>query len=372
MSLSELTVGVEEEYLVVDANDGALVPRGHELLEAARRELGEQVESELNLCQIEIGTPVCRTLDEVSTSLDQLRSGLARAGRPLALAIAAVGTHPFSSWVDQAIAPAERYRRLERDYQLLAREQVICGCHVHVGIEDPDLVIEAMNRVRPWLPVLLALSANSPYWEGNDTGYASYRTEVWRRWPTCVMPPVLRDRSHFDALIAAMRDIGAVPDQTFLYWYARPSAHYPTLEFRICDVCTSVEHVTGLAGLIRALAWTAAEHAANGLPAVWHHKDLLEAATWRAARYGVEDQLVSPQQLRLAPAEVVVGELLAHVESGLDRHGDGDRVHRAIGSILSEGNGAILQRREYAHSQDLCSVVATIDAAPNESALTVP
>ena len=150
-------------------------------------------------------------------------------------------------------------------YQIVARQQVICGCHVHVGIADRDLAVAVMNRVRPWLPALLALSANSPYWQGLDTGFASYRLQVWQRWPTSGMPPELADRQEYDELVDDSTTVDAIEDATFLYWYVRPSARYPTLEFRVCDVCLDVDDAVALAGLVRALAWTCAvQHSRAG------------------------------------------------------------------------------------------------------------
>jgi len=185
-----MTLGVEEEYLIVDQTSGALLPHADHVTPHATVTMGETVSLELNLCQIEVATPVCRTLDEVRGHLRTLRLQLATAAEETGYGVAAAGTHPFSRWQDQQVDLGnDRYQRMVDNYQIVARQQVICGCHVHVGIADPDLAVATMTRSRPWLPVLLALSANSPYWQGLDTGYASYRLQVWQRWPTCGMPP---------------------------------------------------------------------------------------------------------------------------------------------------------------------------------------
>lgn len=346
--MDPLTMGVEEEYLVVDARTGELASRTHELLPRAGELVGDEVSPELSLCQIEIGTPICTELGEVRDHLHRLRGELARAGEPLGLAIAATATHPFSPWERQRIDRSkERYAGLGDKFQIVARQQVICGCHVHIGIEDPDLAIAVMNRVRPWLPVLLALSANSPFWKGEDTGYASYRLELWRSWPTAGIPPPFRDRRDYDELIHTLEAIDAIEDPTYLYWQVRPSNRYPTLEFRVLDVCLEVDHAVALAGLVRALAWTARRDVEAGMPADLPHTEVIEAATWRAARYGLEGLLVSPRTLTVRPAAAVVEELVAQVGEGLAAHGDGDEVGRLLDRLLVEGNGAQHQRRAY-------------------------
>ena len=345
-----LTLGVEEEYLVVDAESGALVPHSGRLLPAARRRLGDDVTGEVNLCQIEVATPVCRTLDEVRGHVARLRQQLAAAAAETGHAIVAAGTHPFSRWESQEVDVSnDRYQRMVEDYQIIARQQVICGCHVHVGVDDPDQAVAAMTRTRPWLPVLLALSANSPFWQGVDTGYASYRFQVWQRWPTCGMPPPLTTRAELDELVQQLEAIDAVEDSTFLYWYVRPSARFPTLEFRPGDVCLTIDDTVALAGLVRALAWTAlgATDAPQPTAAV------LDAAMWRASRYGLGGSLVSPTGLRLRPAAEVVGELLEHVRGGLEAHGDADEVGQLVAAIMARGNGARVQREAAGSGADV-------------------
>jgi carboxylate-amine ligase len=359
--MKPMTLGVEEEFLVVDAATGALVPRSHQLLPRARDVLGEEVAPELNLCQIEVGTPVCQSLDEVRDHLIRLRVGLHDSGERLGVAVAATATHPFSWWQHQQVDLSnERYSRMDDTYQIVAREQVICGCHVHVGVGDGDLAIGVMNRVRPWLPVLLALSANSPFWQGLDTGYSSYRLQVWQRWPTSGMPPELQSRHEYDELVRELQAIDAVEDATFLYWYARPSARFPTLEFRVCDVCLDVEHTVTVAGIIRALAWTKCQEVVEARLAIMPPREVMEAAVWRAARYGLEGSLVSPRTWKPEPAMDVVDQLLDHVRPALEAHGDWDRVSEGVQDLVGRGNGATIQRRAFRRRGDGREVVGEI------------
>ncbi len=359
-----ITLGVEEEFLVVDRESGDLIPGADRLFPAAREELGDDVASELNLCQIEVGTPVCTTLAEVRTELVRLRRGLGVAAAQVDAGVVAVGTHPFGRWQDQRVdVTNERYRRMEEAYRIVARQQIICGCHVHVGIADGDLAVATMNRARPWLSVLLALSANSPFWQGVDTGYASYRLQVWQRWPTSGMPPWLASGAEFRELVDQLEAIDAIEDPTFLYWYLRPSMRWPTLEFRACDVCLAVDDTVAIAGLVRALAWTCAREAIDEAPEHCPRPEVMEAAMWRAGRYGLGGRLVSPTEMTTRPAVDVVGEMLTYVRDGLDFHGDWFEVSNLVAAMLASGDGAWRQRAAFARHQDPRDVISyAIDA----------
>ena len=260
MEVSE-TLGVEEEFLVVDRETRELVPRGTELIGHVQ-DLGEHVSAELNRCQVEVDTPVCRDLDTLRREVVAKRERLRVAGEELGLAAAAVATHPFSGWRDQAVdTDEERYEVMEDRFRLLAREHVICGCHVHVGISDPHDRVAVLGAAGAWLPTLLAMSTNSPYWQAEDTGYASYRTVIWSRWPTSGMPPTISSPEELQGIIDDLVTIGAIEDETHLYWWVRPSLRHPTVEFRVCDTFLFVDDVVAVTGLIRALCWTALERA---------------------------------------------------------------------------------------------------------------
>ena len=353
----DFTLGVEEEYLVVDAESGAPRLDGDRLLAAARAELGDQVQPELQVAQLEIGTAVCSTLDEVRHGLCRLRGRLADAVGREGAAIAASGTHPAASWRDGRITPKDAYLRLERDYQQLAREQLICGCHVHVGIADAEDAIVVLNRVRPWLSTLVALAANSPFWMGTDTGYASFRTEVWRRWPTAGTPGTFADRAEYDGLVADLLATGSIDAPARLYFDVRPSARYPTLEFRVTDVCLSVDEAVMVAGLIRALCRTCLLDAAAGRPEPNVRTELVRAATWRAARHGLDADLLDAAARTTAPAADVVAGLLAFVRDALEDAGEWDEISSLVNRTLAHGTGAARQRRAFAADGRLEDVV---------------
>lgn len=342
-----LTVGVEEEFLVTDRVTGALSPRADEIVAAASTAVAD-ITTELNLCQIEAATTICSTLDDVEHELTRLRRALEVYGAPLGLVALPVGTHPTSRWEDQQIdVSSARYAVMEDRYQVVAREQVICGCHVHVAATDAELRIGTINRLRPWLATLLAMSANSPYWQGADTGYASYRTQIWQRWPTAGMPPELQGSQGFDDLVREMVSAGAIDDATHLYWYVRPSARFPTIEFRVCDVCLDPADAVTLTGLLRGLVTVSMHENAHDAPLLLAGPAadyLLRAAVWRAARYGLEDRLFDPASGRLAPAVAVVEGLLAHVRPALEEAGDWERVAAGVDRLVRNGNGAMWQR----------------------------
>ncbi|HEV2765017.1 MAG TPA: carboxylate-amine ligase [Pyrinomonadaceae bacterium] len=345
----EFTIGVEEEYQIVHAETRELRPRAAKVLPEARSKVGDSVQPELYLSQIEIGTPVCRTLAEVRAEIVRLRREVIRAAERDGNRIAAAGTHPFSHWEEQQITPRARYLGIAEDYQQLAREHLIFGCHVHVGIRDREAAIQVMNRTRPWLSVLLALASNSPFWLGSDTGYASFRTEIWRRWPMAGTPHVFTSRAEYDALVASLVAAGAISDATKIYWDVRPSARFETLEFRVTDVCMTVDEAVLVTGLVRALARTCYAQAARGEHFEHARPELLRAAKWRAARYGLDAELVDVEDVRLVPAREAVEKLLAFVRPSLEELGEWDEVSALARATLERGTGAARQRAAFEH-----------------------
>jgi carboxylate-amine ligase len=270
--------------------------------------------------------------------------------------IAALGTHPFSNWrEDPGVSP--KYERLERDYQQLAWEQIICGCHVHVGICDGETAIDVMNRVRPWLSPILALAANSPLWEGDDTGYASYRTELWRRWPMAGTPEPFASRAEFEDVVESLFATGAIDDHARIYWDVRPSARFPTLEFRVTDVCLTVDETVMVAGLIRGLVRTCHEQSRAGDPVPEARSEVIRAATWRAARYGLDADLVDVLAREAVPAGIMVDRLLDFVGPGLRDLGDWEEVSRLVKRTVGGGTGAARQRAVLARTGRLEDVV---------------
>jgi carboxylate-amine ligase len=353
------TVGVEEEYLIVDAETLGLRPVVDRILPSARLRVGDHVEAELLAALIEVETSVCESLGQVRDEVGDLRAQVAAAAAEEGRRIVASGTHPFSTWRGQDVTDKQRYHRLAEDYQQLAREQLICGCHVHVAVSDRDVAIRVIDRTRPWLPVLLALTANSPFWEGLDTGYASYRTAVFDRWPTSGPPIPLGSRKAYDEVVDALVATGSIPDSTELYWDVRPSARYDTVEFRIADVCATVDETVMLAGLARSLTRTCHGQALREEPVDHPRPELVRAARWRAARHGLEGELVDLFDCRAVPAGVLVERLLNFVRPDLEEHGEWDEVASLVRQQVARGSGARRQR-EAAERGGVVAVAAAL------------
>lgn len=366
----DFSIGVEEEFQIVDPVTRGLRQRVGRVLPRAQRAAGEEgVTSELYQSQIETGTPVCRDLGAVRAELTRLRRVVIEAARRDGCRIATLGTHPFSHWRDQSLTPKARYHEIAADFAQLAREQVICGCHVHVGLADPEAAVGVLNRARPWLSVLLALSANSPYWLGDDTGYASYRTELFGRFPNAGAPHEFADRAGYDDLVAGLVAVGAVADASFLYWDVRPSSHVPTLEFRVADVAATVDEAVLQAGLVRALVKTEYDAWRRGDPVPPVRPELLRAAAWRASRHGLDGDLVDPLNRRLLPAADQVNALLDHLRPALEAFGDWDEVSGLAARTLARGTGTRRQREAFARSGDPRDVVDHAVAEAERGAL---
>ncbi len=360
MSDERFTVGVEEEYLIVDAETLGLRPVVDSILPRAQLRVGDdRVTSEMLAALIEVETSVCERLDQIGDEVGSLRVQVAAAASEKGRRILASGTHPFSTWRGQAVTDDERYHRLAEDYQQLAREQLICGAHVHVFVGDRDVAIRIIDRTRPWLPVLLALTANSPFWEGLDTGYASYRIAVFDRWPTSGAPIPLGSRAAYDEVVDALVATGSIPDASQLYWDVRPSDRFETIEFRIADVCATVEETVMLAGLARSLTRTCHAQVMSDEPFDHPRPELVRAARWRAARHGLEGELVNLAECRAEPAADLVEHLLTFLRPDLEEHGEWDHVAGLVRQQVAQGSGARRQR-EAAERGGVVAVAAAL------------
>jgi carboxylate-amine ligase len=357
-----LTVGVEEEYQLIDPDSRALCPQSHTIVPAAPADGERRIQPELHASQVEIGTPVCTSLSEVRAEIEALRGKVIAAAASEGVLVGAAGTHPFSRWEDQPITPKERYRMLEEHYQHVARETVTFGSHVHVGVEDPDAVIEIMNRARSWIPPLLALAATSPYWYGVDTGYASFRTEIVRRWPLSDVPHPFASRADYETLVGELVAAGCIEDATQIYWDLRPSDRYSTLEFRATDVCMTVDEAVMIAGLVRGLVRSCWAEAVAGVEPAVVRPELLLAAKWRASRNGIAGKLVDARRARAVPAGELVEELVGFVRPALEDAGEYEEVSSLVATTLERGTGAQRQRAAFARSGRLEDVVDLIVA----------
>lgn len=346
------TVGVEEELLLVDPSSWRVTAVAGRALQDGLLDRDAPLEAELFLQQIETHTQPTRSLAELC---DQLRAGRRAVVDAAAMAGAAAVAVASPVLADPAtvdeITPQPRYRHIRDEYGELARSGLSCAMHVHVGIASPDEGVAALDRIGPWLPVLLALSTNSPYWHGRDTGHASWRSMTWWRWPSHGTGTGFRTVEEYDAVAQRLVDWGAALDLGMIYLDARLSPRYPTVEIRVADVTTEVGDAIVLAALGRALVDTDSRSGQRWRP------ELLRAMAWRAARYGLSDRLVHPGTLDLAPAHEVVDALVAHVGDALERHGDRDVVEEGVRRVFTRGTGATRQRHAFEIGGDLEAVV---------------
>ena len=283
------TLGVEEEFHVVDLKTRRLTARAPELLDV----LSNSYVAELQRCVVEMNSGVVHTLAGLRADLHSHRRILVDAAAGLGMGVVAAGAVPLAVPAEMQVTQTARYRQMLADYQLLAREQLICGTQVHVGVDDRDESIAVANRVTPYLPILLALSASSPFWaDGSDTGYSSARTLVWQRWPTTGPAPPVSSAAEYDRLVDDLVASGVIADAGMVYFDVRPALAAPTLELRVCDSCPSVDTIVLIAGLFRALVEREVEALRRGEPAVEVAPPLGRAALWRAARSGLEGELV--------------------------------------------------------------------------------
>ncbi|MFD1829964.1 glutamate--cysteine ligase [Streptomyces desertarenae] len=342
------TMGVEEEYLLLDPDSGRPVPLAERVFAAAGLQpaLGTgEVHPELLQVQVEIATPVCGTLEEVGGHLLRLRHALGGAAEEAGCRLAACGAAPFAPVVPSPVTDTPRYRALHVSAPRLVDEQLISGMHVHVAVPDRGTGVAVLNRLRPWLPVLVAMAANSPLWDGTDTGFASWRTVVFGRWPVSGPPPLFAGAADHDRRLRDLLATGVIRDLGQLYWQARLSERYPTVEVRAMDVQLRADDAVMLTGIVRALVVTALREEEAGLPLPVPPPELLAAAGWHAARHGMADTLLDPRTHRPRKAGDVVGGLMEHITPALEEAGDARQVDSLVHRLLQEGTAADRQRR---------------------------
>jgi glutamate---cysteine ligase / carboxylate-amine ligase len=351
------TVGVEEEFLLVDPRSGRPRAVGGAVLAAGApgSDAAASISAELQREQVETGTRPCLTLDELGAELRATRAAATTAAAAVGVDLAPLATSPLA--VEPTLSPARRYEEMARRFGLTVSEELTCGCHVHVAIDSPEEGVAALDRIRPWLAPLLALSANSPFWQGADSGYASYRSQVWARWPSAGPYGHFGSPARYRELVDAMVGSGTLLDEGMLYFDARLSRQHPTLEVRVPDVCLDVDDAVLIAALTRALVQTAIDGWAAEEPADPVRTEVLRLAAWQAGRCGVDGALLDPATWCPAPAAEVLDGLVAHVAPALEDAGELTAVRDLLAALFERGNGARRQRAAYRRTGDLGAVV---------------
>jgi carboxylate-amine ligase len=285
--MHEYTFGIEEEYFLANTgsrNLASRVPR--RILSDAKSKLGDAVTSELLQSQIEIASPILHDCDEARAAMVHLRRGLSEVVGSHGLSLVAASTHPLGAWRDQVVTEKPRYDQLVSDFRIISQRNLVCGMHVHVAVPTDVDRVSLMNRVMPWLPVFLALSTSSPFWNRHVTGLLSYRQAVYDEWPRSGIPDFFADQADYDAFTSLMQRAGAVPDASYFWWAIRPALKYPTLELRIADVCTRVEDGLAIAALFRCLVAALIRHPDHGTTRSTHTRRIIDENRWRAKRDG--------------------------------------------------------------------------------------
>jgi glutamate---cysteine ligase / carboxylate-amine ligase len=353
------TLGIEEELMILDSESYNLANAIESLLEEAP---DGEIKPELMESVLEIATTPCEDARQAGDQLRALRRQVSEAAERHGLCIGSAGTHPFAMWEDQRISSAERYRELVSALRFVARQEIIFGLHVHVGIDDADKAIHITNGMRVHVPVLLALSANSPFWRSQATGLSSTRMPIFRAFPRTGMPPTYADWADYESRIGFMVESGAIKDYTYLWYDVRPHPNFGTVEIRAMDAQTRIEHTLGLAALIQAMVKELAEHYDSGGELARYPYEMLEENRWLAARHGLDGQLVDLPYKRLVStkelARRLVDRLRPHAQDlGAEQEFDG------IEDIIERGDGATRQRMVFEANHDFNEVVREIVAA---------
>src|SRR6266571_4731227 len=373
--MADFTLGIEEEFQIIDPKTRELRSHITEMIDEGRMILGEQVKPEMHQSMIEVGTGICNNIQEARADLVKLRRTVSALAQTKGLRIAAASTHPFSSWKDQKITPDDHYAALINEMQFLAESLLIFGMHVHVGVDDREAQIHLMNAARYFLPHVLALSTSSPFWMGTRTGLKSYRSEIFKKFPRTDIPDYFSSYSEFDNYVSLLLKTGCIDKPKKIWWDIRPHPQFPTLEFRICDIPSRVDEVIALAALFQAIVAKLYKLYRMNMGFRLYRRALIQENKWRAVRWGLDGKLIDFGKQKEVPVRDLILELLDFVDDVLDDLGSRKEVEH-IHTILERGTSADEQLRVYKETNDLKAVVdrlieLTAENVPQNVDLTV-
>jgi carboxylate-amine ligase len=344
-----LTVGIEEEYQIVDPETRELKSYITQFLDKGTRVSKREVKPEFMQSQVELGTEVCQNIAELHDELARQRGAILDLAEEQGLTIVSAGTHPFSRWVDQDITPKQRYAGLLEEMQAVAQRLLIFGMHVHIGIEDRDFAIDAMNVMRYMVPHITALATSSPFWNGRNTGLKSYRSVLFSDLPRTGLPDHFPDWASFEKFIGTLVNTGCIPDGSKIWWDVRPHWQFPTIEFRMCDGCTTIDEAIGIAALLQAIVAWLWDLRQKNMTFRHYRRDLIDENRWRAIRYGLDGKLIDWGKEEELPARWLIRELMRLVDPYVDELGSRQYIE-PIYTILEHGSSADRQLRVYKES----------------------
>jgi carboxylate-amine ligase len=361
MSGDTFTIGIEEEYQIIDPESRGLTSYVQEFLDEGRLILQDQIKPEFLQSQIEVGSHICRNIHEAREDLVRLRRAVVELAESKGVQVAAASTHPFSSWLTQKITPAERYAKHEEAMADVARRMLIFGMHVHVGIDDRELLIDVMDQSRYFLPHLLALSTSSPFWHGRTTGLKSYRSIVFESLPRTGPPPSFHSWSEYQRFVETLVAARCIEDGKSIWWDIRPHPKFPTLEFRVFDICTRVDEAICLAALTLAIVAKLVKLRRNNQSWRRYRHHLVAENKWRAVRYGIEGKLIDFGRGEEVPVAELAEQLLELVDDVVDELDLREAVSY-VHTILREGTSADRQLATYRETGDFTAVVDRVVA----------
>jgi carboxylate-amine ligase len=372
----QFTLGIEEEFQIVDPESRELRSHVTEFLDEGKMILGEQIKPEMIQSMIEVGTGICKNIQEARADISRLRGIISMLARKKGLEIVAASTHPISRWQDQKIFEDERYEVLVQELQSVARSLLIFGLHVHVGMADRERAVHIMNAARYFLPHLLALSTSSPFWMGLNTGLKSYRSEVFKQFPRTDIPDHFDSYGSFERYVQLLVKTKCIDDGKKIWWDVRPHPYFPTLEFRVCDIPTRVDDTIAIAALIQAIVAKLNKLIDKNLGFRLYRRMLVQENKWRAVRWGLDGKMIDFGKQKEVPVRDLIMELLEFVDDVLDDLGSRKEVEH-IHVILGRGTSADEQLQIYRETNDLKAVVdrlieRTMENVPRDVDLSLP
>jgi carboxylate-amine ligase len=353
---NEFTIGIEEEFQIIDPHTRELRSRVNEMLEEGKMLLGEQIKPEMHQSMVEVGTGICKDVKEARADVVKLRRAIAELAHKKGLAIVAASTHPISHWADQQITEHERYFKMIEELQHSARALLIFGMHVHVGMADREAAIAVMNAARYMLPHVYALSCSSPFWIGRNTGMKSYRYEVFKQFPRTGIPEYFNSVSEFDNFVNLLIKTGCIDNGKKIWWDVRPHPFFPTLEFRVCDIPSRVDETIAIAALFQAITAKLYKLYRQNMGFRLYRRALIEENKWRAARYGLDGQLIDFGKRQEVDTRALIHELMEFVDDVVDELGSREEISYVY-KILETGTSADRQLKVYQETDDLRAVV---------------